>query len=175
MNVKQQKERYQNWWNQARPLLEQKKWKKVFTDYPYPFVVYDSSPFIRLKKDLKDCKVALITTGGIYLKGQKPFDAENIKGDWSYRALPKNLSKKDIFITHEHYDHRYADEDINCVFPIDRFLELEQERVIGELASPVYSFMGYIPKVHELFETTAPEIAKKLKAQNVDVTFLTPV
>jgi len=175
MNVKQQKERYQNWLKQAKPLLKQKKWKEVFSRHPYPFVVYESAPFVRLKKELRDCKVALITSSGIYLKGQQPFDTENIEGDWSYRELPNNLSKKDILIAHDHYDHRYANEDINCVFPIDRFLELEREGAIGELASTAYSFMGYIPNITSLFEQTVPEITEKLKAQNVDVTFLVPV
>jgi hypothetical protein len=27
-------------------------------------------------------------------------------------------------VTHGHYDHRHADTDINCVFPIERLREL---------------------------------------------------
>ena len=47
-------------------------------------------------------------------------------------------------MTHASVNHDRSgfQEDINVVFPIDRFKELESEGVIGRLADVNYSFMG---------------------------------
>ena len=45
---------------------------------------------------------------------------------------------------HRGYDISGPQEDINCVFPMQRLLEMEAEGVIGELAPTAYSFMGLI-------------------------------
>lgn len=37
-------------------------------------------------------------------------------------------------VTHHHYDHSDADEDINVVFRIDVLRDLEAERFIGGIA-----------------------------------------
>ena len=63
-------------------------------------------------------------------------------------------------------------EDINCIFPIDRFRELEAEGVIGGLAEISYSFMGLIPDPASLINDTAPDAARRLKDAGVDAAFL---
>ena len=64
-------------------------------------------------------------------------------------------------------------EDVNCIFPLDRMVELEQEGVIGGLASTNYSFMGYIQRPDLLSTETAPQVAKRLKADGVQAVVLT--
>ena len=63
-------------------------------------------------------------------------------------------------------------EDINCIFPTDRFAELEAEGFIGKLAETSYSFMGLIPDPNELVSRTAPEAARRLREAGVDAVFL---
>ena len=91
-------------------------------------------------------KFALVTTGGVYVDGQEPYETDGPEGlgDWSYREIRKDTPREALRVAHAHYDLSGPREDINCVFPIDRFMELEQEGVIGQLAEVNYSFMGFI-------------------------------
>ena len=132
-------------------------------------------PWTPLHVPINRAKFALVTTGGFYIDGQEPFETDGPEGlgDWSYRSIPKNTSRNNIKIAHAHYDLSGPREDINCVFPLDRFIELEQEGLIGQLADTNYSFMGYIQRPDLLMSETAPQVARQLKADGVDAVFLT--
>ena len=131
------------------------------------------TPFI---KELKDAKVALVTTAGVHLKGDTPFDMKDPNGDPSLRVIPNATELKELTITHDYYDHSDADRDMNIVFPIERLKELQGEGLIGSLATEHYGLMGHLKEGHvrTLIEDTAPEIARRLLADNVDVVLLTP-
>lgn len=133
-------------------------------------------PWTPLKKKIKDCRIALITTGGVHLKNQPPFDMKNPHGDPTYREIPRDTPRENLTITHDYYDHRDADKDINIIFPIERLKELVQLQIIGEEAPFHYSFMGHIDKelIDILIRQTAPEVAEKLRAAQVDAVLLTP-
>lgn len=133
-------------------------------------------PFSRLKKPFHLCRAALITTGGIHLPDQTPFDMENPDGDAGYRELPADVATGQIVITHKYYDHRDADRDVNIIFPIDRFRELVDRQVIGELAPRHFGFMGHIEgdQLPILLEKKIPEVIEKLKTDEVDIVLLTP-
>lgn len=131
------------------------------------------TPFV---KDISRCKIAVVTTAGVHLRSQQPFDMVDHDGDPTFREVPRDASKSEITITHKYYDHTDADRDINIVFPIDRLLEMKERGEIGELADLHYSFMGHIVGRHlkRLIEETGPEVARKLKSAGVDVVLLTP-
>ena len=88
-----------------------------------------------LTKPLSDCTVALVTTGGVHRRNQEPFDVMKHDGDWSLREIPWDTPTKDLTITHTHYNHLDADQDINCMFPIERLPELQGDGVIGGVAA----------------------------------------
>ena len=136
----------------------------------------DEIPFVRLDKPLSACTGALLTTGGIHLIDQAPFDMENPNGDASYRLIPREVSDGQITITHKYYDHRDADADINVIFPLDPFRDVVDQGVVGALAPDHFGFMGHIKgeEVGILTQTTAPEVAAKLRDDGVDFAFLTP-
>ena len=118
---------------------------------------------------------ALATSGGLYIKeGQLPYDTVSIHGDTSFRELPRTVRQEDLGIAHAHYDHSLAEQDINIIFPLQRFIELEKEKIIGRLAETNYSF-GYVNDVVTLVSKTVPEFISRLKAQAIDVLFLVPV
>jgi D-proline reductase (dithiol) PrdB len=133
-------------------------------------------PFARLRKPLTRSKVALLTTAGVHLQGQPPFDMENPDGDATYREISAGAQTADIVITHKYYDHSDADRDLNVVFPLDHFRELAARGVVGGLAPRHFGFMGHIDGelVATLNQQTAPEVAAKLRADGVDFAFLTP-
>lgn len=133
-------------------------------------------PFARLQKPLHLCRVALITTAGVHLRNQPPFDMQNPNGDASYRELPAATPIDALMITHKYYDHTDADSDINIVFPLEHFRSLVGKGVLGSLAPRHFGLMGHIdgPLVTTLTEQTAPAVAATLRADGVDFVFLTP-
>ena len=142
--------------------------------YPqFEYTVLNDTPVTPLTKPLSDCKVALLTTGGLHLTIDKPFDTKYLEGDCSYRVLPRSVIPEDIAITHESYDHSFIKEDINCVFPIDRMKEYVREGRIKSLSEEHYSFMGHIYVTGPLIENSK-KVGKRLKELGVDIAFLTP-
>jgi hypothetical protein len=77
-------------------------------------------------------------------------------------------------IAHKHYDHSLAEQDFNIVFPVQRFVELENEGIIGKLTDTHYSF-SYVNDAVSLATKTAPKFISDIKAARVDVLFLLPV
>lgn len=132
--------------------------------------------FTMLRKPLSACKVALITTAGVHLHSQTPFDMDNADGDASYRELPAAAAATDMTITHKYYDHRDADQDLNVVFPLAHFRDLVERGVIGSLAPRHFGFMGHIDgsQTAILTRKSAPDVAAKLRKDGVDFAFLTP-
>lgn len=130
----------------------------------------DNIPWAPVTKPLNRMKFALITTGGIFVEGQEPYVAGG--KDVSYRAIPKGTPQSKVRVFHPAYDTSGPLRDVDCVIPIHRFEELEEQGVIGSLADDSYSFMGLITDP-TLLGHTAEEVAEKSKAQGVDAAFLT--
>ncbi|MEZ4680698.1 MAG: glycine/sarcosine/betaine reductase selenoprotein B family protein [Caldilineaceae bacterium] len=122
-------------------------------------------PFAKFNKSLTASKVALLTTGGIHLPDQPPFDMTNPDGDATYRAIPGNVALEQITITHKYYDHRDADRDLNVIFPLAHFRDLVAKGILGSLATTHFGFMGHIDaeQVAILNEQTAPQVAAQLR------------
>ena len=133
------------------------------------------TPWAPLTVPINKAKVALVTTGGFYVNGQEPYvtDGPENKGDYSFRAIPRNTPADKLEVAHLHYDLSGPKEDRNCVFPIDRAEELVKDGVIGSLSDTYYSFMGFIMNPELLANETAPEVARLLKADGVDAVVLT--
>jgi D-proline reductase (dithiol) PrdB len=87
--------------------------------------------------------------------------------------LPGDIKHEDLMVTHESYDHKFINADLNCVFPIDRMREYVKEERIGSLSDEHYSFMGHIYVTDPLLETSR-EVGERLKGRGVDIAFLTP-
>ncbi|RXT13739.1 hypothetical protein EIZ39_06225 [Ammoniphilus sp. CFH 90114] len=129
-------------------------------------------PIAEWNKDLSQARVALVTTAGVHLRSQPRFDVE--AGDHSYRIIPDATTKEDLVISHTHYDRSDADQDINCVFPLDRLHELVESGTIGSTATHHFGLMGYIPKTELLIDETAPQVAQQLVEDGVDIVLLSP-
>lgn len=163
--------KYEDDWDKLSDFLDH--WEEVgiglqFAGLNIPDL--EGIPWATLMKPLASAKVALVTTGGVFLEGQTPYTE---RGDATYREIPRDAAHDAFRIWHPGYDFGPAMQDINCIFPLDRFKELEDEGVIGELAEINYSFMGLIPDPTEvLMPETAPEVGRRLKGEGVDAVFL---
>ncbi len=140
------------------------------------FVKGEDIPWTPLRKPLRESCIAVVTTAGVHLKSQPPFNMEDPNGDPTFRAIPSDVDHADLTITHKYYDHSAADRDINVVLPLDRLWELQKERFLGGIAPTVYSFMGHIdgPHLKTLMEDTAPAVAEHLVREGAEAVFLTP-
>ncbi len=140
------------------------------------FVEAEGIPWAPMKKPLRETVMALVTTAGVHVKTQPPFDMDDPNGDPSFRVIPADIRKEELVITHNYYDHSAADRDLNVVLPLDRLKELQLEGVISGIAPFVYGLMGHIdgPHVETLVQQTAPEVARCLKRDGAEAVFLTP-
>jgi len=137
---------------------------------------FASSPWTPVEGTTGDMRVALITTAGVHLKIQKPFDMADRRGDPTFREIPWNVRAANLMITHNYYDHRDADRDVNLVLPVERVIELARQGEIKSVARRHYSFMGHIlgEHVRTLVNETAPEVRRRLEEDGVNAVILTP-
>jgi D-proline reductase (dithiol) PrdB len=137
-----------------------------------PVEVNATAPFHMPNKPLAHSRVAIVTSAGLHVRGDKPFTS----GDPTYRCLPSDTSPAEIVQSHASigFDRTGIIEDINVVYPIDRLHEMVKEGRIGSLAASFYSFMGAQRDVSKIKADTAPAVAALLLADNVDVVLLTP-
>jgi D-proline reductase (dithiol) PrdB len=136
-------------------------------------------PWTPLPKPLSECSVALLSSAGIALKDDEPFDQEGERqnpwwGDPTYRILPKTATEKDVRLYHLHIDPSQAGQDLNCLFPLQRLQEMENSGRIGRMSERHYSMMGYILKPERLLRETVPAMIRNLKEDMADVVVLVP-
>jgi D-proline reductase (dithiol) PrdB len=140
---------------------------------PYRWVENpEQPPFTPLAKPLSECRVSLIASGGVYMKGQVAF---HFKDDASFREIPRDVDYRDLRVTHFAYDLADARADPNVVFPLETLLDLARHGRIGEVGPRAYTFMGGIYSARRVREALAPAIAERLQNDEVDVAILVPV
>lgn len=128
--------------------------------------------WVTAAKPLSNMRIALITTAGLHFRDDDAFGLV----DDGFRPISGDENPDDLVMSHSsvNFDRSGFQEDINTVFPLARFRELEARGTIGSLASIHYSFMGAgLPP--EAYEGSARGLAGMLKQDKVDAVFLTPV
>lgn len=136
----------------------------------------DSVPWTPMGQPVREAVVALVTTAGVHRRGDPPFDMTDPDGDPSFRVVPVDTPRAEVMITHKYYDHSAADRDLNVVLPVDRLRELAAAGQVGGVAPRMYSFMGHVDGGHlrTLMDATAPEVARRLRADGAEAVVLTP-
>jgi D-proline reductase (dithiol) PrdB len=138
-----------------------------------------SIPWTPLPKPLSECTVSLISTAGVALKSDRPFDQEGERrnpwwGDPTHRVIPNTAMEADVQVYHLHVDPSYAERDLNCLLPISRLHDLVETGEIGRDAAHHYSIMGYILDPEVLLSETVPAIIQGLREDHVDAVVLVP-
>ena len=131
-------------------------------------------------KPLDESRVALLSTAGIALRTDEPFDQQRERDDpWrsdsSWRIIPADATAEDVALYHLHIDCRPAEADLDVVLPLRRLRELADKGVVGSVADHHYSIMGYVLDATDLVDATAPEISAALAEDHVDLVLLVPV
>src|ERR1044071_7764676 len=112
-------------------------------------------PYTPLKRELKDCRIALVSTSGAYVEGMQPFS----DNDLSFRLIPSDTDTKQIRFVPGHFDTSKGAQDANIMFPLDRLRELAAAGEIAGLAEHHIS-MGLTTELRKLKETVSWEIAQ---------------
>ncbi len=153
-----------------------KAWVRTFIpDEEYQGTI----PWTPMNKSLSQATLALVTSAGISLKTDPPFDMEREKreplwGDRSFRAIPRGTTEKEIDVNHLHINTNLVKQDINVILPLARMAEFEQERIIGRLAPTAYSFYGFQWQNADFLTEAIEPISKKMKLEGVEAVLLTP-
>ena len=140
----------------------------------FPCMEHEDTPWAPPAKPLSESRLALVTSAGLHLRGDRPFDSG--RGDSSYRVIPRSTKASEILQSHSSigFDHAAIYRDINITFPVDRVQELADQGLVGSLGENNYSFMGALQDTSEVAERTGPEVAQRLRSEGVEVVFLTP-
>jgi len=142
---------------------------------------HEKIPWTPLEKPLAACRVALLSTAGLSMRSDTPFDMETerkhpTRGDSSWRALTADATAETIDANHLHIDTGYVLRDLNVALPVDRLRELARAGEVGTAADTHYSIMGYQGSDSSaLVEQSAPDIASRMLGDEVDLALLAPV
>ena len=136
-------------------------------------------PWTPMSKPLNQTTLALVTSAGISLKTDPPFDMEREKrepiwGDRSYRKIPRGTTENEIDVNHLHINTDLVKQDINVILPLARMAEFEQEGIIGRLAPTAYSFYGFQWQNTDFLKEAIEPISKHMKTEKVEAVLLTP-
>ena len=142
---------------------------------------YSEIPWAAPSKPLAESKVALLSSAGLSMVGDPPFDMEGERrqplwGDPNWRRIGANATPANVEVNHLHIKTDYIRKDLNVALPLDRLRELVEDGVVGAVADTHYSTMGYQGADTSVLENqSAPEIARSLLDEGVDLLLLAPV
>jgi D-proline reductase (dithiol) PrdB len=149
-----------------RTFLKAYRWRRI-----------EPIPWTPLRKPLAEANVAIVTTAGLVMPDQEPFDDDVKGGDSSFRVIPSEAEVASLIDTHrsETFDHSGIRTDPNLAFPLDRLHEIQRAGRIGRVNDRHLSFMGSITAPGRLIRDSAPAAAELLVKDGVDVALLVPV
>lgn len=122
---------------------------------------------------LKDARVAIVTTAGLMRHGEEPWTHD----DAGFRLF--DTDERDLLTGHVSMslDRVGAFVDRNVFYPLDRLQELADAGAVGSVAPQHISFMGALRGHNQLSAMildSGPRAAKLLRDDGVDVVVITP-
>ena len=149
-----------------RLMMRAYKWRRV---EPVP----GASP----RRPLASSRIALVTSAGLVVRGDPPFDLTRRGGDTSSRLIPDTAPADALQIHHrsDAFDRTALAADLNVAFPRDLLQEFAREGIIGSVAPRHLSFMGSITAPGRLIRESAPQAVSVFTEDAVDVALLVPV
>lgn len=133
-----------------------------------------ASPKAVLGKELCDCKIALITDGGLVPAG----NPDKLKTRATTKFLKygiqniDTLKKGDWQVMHEGYDNRYVLEDPNRLVPLDALRLFEKEKKIKQIYDDLITTTGVATSL-AVSQKIGREIGALLIKNGVDAVILT--
>ena len=126
---------------------------------------------------VRQARIALVTTAGLYRDGiDEPFRKVR-GGDHSFRVIPDDVALATLALgqTSTAFDREPAESDRNVALPLERLHELVRRGEAGSAAPRHLSFNGSISAPGRLIRESAPEAATLLRDDGVQGALLVPV
>lgn len=121
-------------------------------------------------------RLLFVTSSGAFLSDeQAPFDAANPRGDPSVRTFALSTPLDRIAFAHDHFDHRFAEQDPQSVLPLRHLEALEREGAVGAFVPTVVSFSGYLPNAVQVVDEIAPRVLDIMRKEDAHGALLVPV
>ena len=106
--------------------------KKLLADLtgqtPGPVPVFDPPNLTPLRKPIAQSKIGMFVSCGAQLLEDPPLGETE---DISFRLLHRDTPLSKLVISHKTAVRKWAQEDLNVAYPLDRMKELETEGTIG--------------------------------------------
>jgi D-proline reductase (dithiol) PrdB len=133
--------------------------------------VFDPPKLTPLRRPITESTIGLFASCGAQLP-EDPILGET--EDISFRLIPRDTPMSRLVVAHKTKVRKWAVEDLNVAFPLERMRELEAEGAFKRLAHTAVSMVGSIQRFTELVEQTVPAIKQVYDSQGVDLVFLFP-
>lgn len=134
-------------------------------------------PYTPVDKPLHEMTIMIVSTSGVHLLSQEPYNTDPAEGDATYRVIPGDVDSNDLTVTHaapkDHYNTDFPKEDINTVFPIDRLREMVEDGDLGGVAEKHITMMGYSMRLNKINKETIPALVKEVVRSKADAVLLT--
>jgi D-proline reductase (dithiol) PrdB len=139
------------------------------------FVATRPIPWTEPHQYLAASRVALISTGGLHLKGEPPFEVlEQRLGDPSFRVVPHLTPADQLDLDAAYVDQKYTPADPEVALPMAALDELAFAGDIGEAAPRHLSFCGGLVRPLPGLVASADAALELLAEDAVDAALLIP-
>jgi hypothetical protein len=129
---------------------------------------------------LADASIAIVTSAGLSLEGQAPFDLDRERreatwGDPTFRVIPHGTTEA-LTMSHLHVNNEDVLADRNVALPMDVLDDLVADGTVGAASASHVSVMGFQEAGLDVWRReTAPAIVELLRSQGTDGVVLAPV
>ncbi|MFP4513958.1 MAG: glycine/sarcosine/betaine reductase selenoprotein B family protein [Nitriliruptoraceae bacterium] len=154
-----------------------------YTPQTPPEPKVDAAPFTPLEGSVDQARLALITAGGVFVRGDDPMGpdgptqaqslgmiTEFLRGSATLSTIPVDTPLDQLTARHPGYDATTAQRDPQTVFPLGHLRELADDGRV-KLTDEHYAFTGATSQ-RRLEKETAPAWAEHMAAREVDVALL---
>ena len=143
-------------------------------DTPYRWAHFNEIPFTRLAKPLSACRVGLVTTSEMAVRGEPGAWEEDDPARDVY-SMRTDTPVAKLYSQKEAYDrHATTLDDVDSYLPLTRLAELAAEGRITDVA-PRFQVIYSQYSQRKTLTVDAPEILRQMREDRVDVAVLTAV
>ena len=135
----------------------------------YAFAQTEPTPWTPLRRELRHCKAAIVSTAGVRLKTQHSFG----RNSPDFREISVYSPPDEMAFDFTNYDPAEAEKDLNVLVPVDRLKDLVDRGALAGLNETFLSFFGPCSDLAGL-RSSAARAGEKLRGYGCDVVFVVP-
>jgi D-proline reductase (dithiol) PrdB len=144
-------------------------------DPAFDFVALGPPPWCPPPASARDLSIALVTTAGLHLKGDRPFRAlEDPLGDTTFRLIPSSAPAASLDLRAPYVDQRHIPQDPEVALPLRALESLHRQGLTGPPAPHHASFCGGIVRPLPGLEESAERLAILLHEEGAGAAILLP-